>query len=57
MSINKVYIAMQANKYFHLFVILQGIHKMRFLCLNPCSQIYYKFEFLNFKNIVYDFFV
>jgi hypothetical protein len=57
MLVYVVYIAMQVKKYFGLFVILQKkIHEMRFLCLNPCSQVYYKFEFLHCVNRKYDFF-
>lgn len=40
-----MYIAMQANKYFNIFVILEGTHEMIFLCLNPCLQVCYEFEF------------
>jgi hypothetical protein len=56
MLVYVVYIAMQVNKYFGLFVILQKIHEMRLLCLNPCSQVYYKLKFLHCVDTKYNFF-
>jgi len=51
-----MYIAMQANKYFNLFIILEGTYEMIFLCLNPCLQVCYNFEFLCHVNMKCDFF-
>jgi hypothetical protein len=51
-----VYIVMQANKYFHLFVILGGTHEMIFPCLNPCLQVIYIFKFLCHVHMKCNFF-